>query len=202
MQLTLNLKRLVSGLSKSTNPDPMNNAKPIVLAAGFAALMLLSPLAGFAQCAAGETEVVVEILTDNYPGEITWTLSDANGTLLSGGPYSAQGTTYTDAVCIDGAVEFPCLQFVINDSYGDGICCGYGNGAYTLFMDGVAVATGGNYGQQDIVQFDCAPGATCNDALALTEADYGTVTQGADNYWYTFTPVSYTHLTLPTICSV
>ena len=160
------------------------------LSAAFGALALMMGLqhTAAAQCAAGETEVVVEILTDNYPGEITWTLSDANGTLLSGGPYSASGTTYTDGVCIDGAVEFPCLQFVINDSYGDGICCGYGNGAYTLYMDGAAVATGGNYGQQDIVQFDCAPGATCNDALALTEADYGTVTQVADNFWYTFTP--------------
>ncbi|MDA0941037.1 MAG: hypothetical protein O2990_08540, partial [Bacteroidetes bacterium] len=127
------------------------------LSAAFGALALMLGLqhTAAAQCAAGETEVMVEILTDNYPGEITWTLSDANGTLLSGGPYSTQGTTYTDVVCIDGAVEFPCLQFVINDSYGDGICCGYGNGAYTLYMDGAAVATGGNYGQQDIVQFDC-----------------------------------------------
>ena len=155
---------------------------------GAMVLLLGLPIVSAGQCAAGETEVVVEILTDNYPGEITWTLSDANGTLLSGGPYGSTGTTYTDAVCIDGTVEFPCLQFVINDSYGDGICCGYGNGAYTLYMDGVAVATGGNYGQQDIVQFDCAPGATCNDAAPLTEADYGTVSQPSDNYWYTFTP--------------
>ena len=64
--------------------------------------LLMATTTSFAQCAAGETEVIVEILTDNYPGEITWTLSDANGTLLSGGPYGATGTTYTDAVCIDG----------------------------------------------------------------------------------------------------
>ena len=137
-------------------------------------LFLGSSASLFAQCDAGQSQVVVEILTDNYPGEITWTLSDANGQLLSGGPYGSSGTTYTDSVCIAGADEFPCLQFVINDSYGDGICCGYGQGAYTLFLDGVAVATGGDYGQQDQVQFDCAPGATCNDAVALTDADYGT----------------------------
>jgi hypothetical protein len=141
-----------------------------------------------AQCAENESEVVVEILTDNYPGEITWTLSDASGVLLSGGPYNQNGTTFTASTCIDGAVEFPCLQFVINDSYGDGICCGYGQGAYTLYLDGVEVATGGSYASQDIVQFDCAPGATCNDALALTEGDYGTVVQPAANFWYAFTP--------------
>ncbi len=165
----------------------MTKNSTLFSALGALALMLGLQLTAVAQCADGETEVVVEILTDNYPNEITWTLSDANGVLLSGGPYSSNGTTYTDTVCIDSAVEFPCLQFVINDSYGDGICCGYGQGAYTLYLGGVAVATGGNYGQQDIVQFDCAPGATCNDALALTEADYGTVTQAADNFWYTFT---------------
>ena len=141
-----------------------------------------------AQCGEGQSEVVVEILTDNYPGEITWTLSNANGELLSGGPYNSSGTFYSDSVCIDNAEEYPCLQFVINDSYGDGICCGYGQGAYTLYLDGEAVATGGNYGQQDIVQFDCAPGATCNDAVILTEGDYGVVSQSGDSFWYSFTP--------------
>ena len=162
------------------------------LLAAFSALALMLGLqqtAG-AQCDPGQSEVVVEILTDNYPGEITWTLSDANGTLLSGGPYNSTGTAYTESVCIDGAAEYPCLQFVINDSYGDGICCGYGQGAYTLYLDGTVVATGGQYGQQDIVQFDCAPGATCNDAVVLTDADYGTVTQADDNFWYTFTPAA------------
>ena len=81
-------------------------------------LFLGSSASLFAQCDAGQSQVVVEILTDNYPGEITWTLSDANGQLLSGGPYGSSGTTYTDSVCIAGADEFPCLQFVINDSYG------------------------------------------------------------------------------------
>ena len=143
-----------------------------------------------AQCEEGQSQVVVEILTDNYPGEITWTLSDVNGSLLTGGPYNDSGTSYADTICISGADEFPCLQFVINDSYGDGICCGYGQGAYTLYLDGVAVATGGDYGQQDQVQFDCAPGATCNDAVTLTDADYGTLTQAEDNFWYVFTPAA------------
>ena len=96
--------------------------------------MLGLPSETFAQCEAGQSVVVVEILTDNYPGEITWTLSDANGQLLSGGPYGSTGTMYTDTVCIEGADETPCLQFVINDSYGDGICCGYGQGAYNCTL--------------------------------------------------------------------
>ena len=141
-----------------------------------------------AQCVEGESEVVVQILTDNYPGETTWTLSDASGELLTGGPYSASNTTYTASACIPNIDEPSCLQFVIDDSYGDGICCGYGNGDFTLLIDGVEVATGGNFGYQDIVMFDCAPGTTCNDAVVLTDADYGTVAQASDNFWYTFVP--------------
>ena len=146
------------------------------------------PQALHAQCTDTQSEVVVEILTDNYPGEITWTLTGTEGLLLSGGPYGSTGTSYADTVCIDNADAYPCLQFVINDSYGDGICCGYGQGSYTIYLDGESVATGGDYDQQDLVQFDCAPGATCNDAVALTDADFGTVSQAGDNFWYTYTP--------------
>ena len=51
-------------------------------------LFLGSSASLIAQCDEGQSQVVVEILTDNYPGEITWTLSDSNGQLLSGGPYN------------------------------------------------------------------------------------------------------------------
>jgi len=161
---------------------------PLFTLLGACFLLVLAPFSAQAQCAEGESEVVVEILTDNYPGEITWTLTGLGGELLSGGPYSSTGTVYADTVCIASEEEFPCLQFVINDSYGDGICCGYGQGAYTLYLDGVAVATGGDYGQQDLVQFDCAPGSTCNDAIGIDAADFGTVMQAEDNFWYTLTP--------------
>ena len=136
-----------------------------------------------AQCEPGQSEVVVEILTDNYPGEITWTLSDASGELLSGGPYQSTGTTYTETVAIDGADT--CLQFVINDESGDGTVQ-LVRPRGLRYLDREAVATGSNYGQQDIVQFDCAPGATCNDAVSLTDADYGVVSQADDNFLYSF----------------
>ena len=88
-------------------------------------VLFISPTyVALGQCADGESEVVVQILTDNYPGETTWTLSGASGTLLTGGPYSDQNTTYTASTCILNTGDPSCLQFVIDDSYGDGICCG------------------------------------------------------------------------------
>ncbi|PCJ81966.1 MAG: hypothetical protein COA49_03100 [Bacteroidetes bacterium] len=150
--------------------------------------LFISPLTPIhAQCVPGESEITVVLLTDNYPAEISWTLSDTTGVILSGGSYTGNNTTYTASVCILASTTPSCLQFIINDSYGDGICCAFGNGAFTILVDGVEVATGGNFASQDVVMFDCAPGTTCNDAVALTSADYGIISQTSDNFWYTFT---------------
>lgn len=163
----------------------MIRIKPALI---FSFFFLFSFVKMHSQCADTEQEVLVQILTDNYPGETSWTLSDDSGVLLSGGSYTDQATMHEASVCILNDGEPTCLNFTILDSYGDGICCGYGDGAYTLSVGGVVMATGGGFGSQDVVQFDCAPGTTCNDALALTEADYGAVAQPSDNFWYTFTP--------------
>jgi len=37
-------------------------------------------------------------------------------------------------------------EFTLNDTYGDGICCSYGQGSYTISVDGEEVATGGDFG--------------------------------------------------------
>ena len=69
----------------------------------------------------GEVSFTVEILTDFYPGETTWTIAnEATGTVAgSGGPYNTVSTLFSETICIP---EDACL-FTINDSFGDGICC-------------------------------------------------------------------------------
>ena len=47
-----------------------------------------------------------------------------------------------------------CYRFTIYDSYGDGICCSYGNGSYDLFDDdGILIANGGDFGSSEFVDF-------------------------------------------------
>ena len=111
-----------------------------------------------------DTEATLSLLTDNYPGETTWTLKNAAGsTLYSGGPYTSQGQTITEVFClVDG-----CYDFTINDSYGDGICCGYGQGSYDISIAGQSVASGGQFNSTETVNF-CAgsePTPTCNDGV-------------------------------------
>jgi hypothetical protein len=43
----------------------------------------------------------------------------------------ANDSFYTETVCIDDG-EY---TFTIYDPYGDGICCGYGDGLYSLKVD-------------------------------------------------------------------
>ncbi|MDA0972144.1 MAG: T9SS type A sorting domain-containing protein [Bacteroidetes bacterium] len=78
---------------------------------------------------AGQT-LNIEILTDNYGSETTWVLRNENGTtVLSGGPYG-NTTTYNASYTIPSGAG--CYEFEIFDSFGDGICCGFGLGEYVL----------------------------------------------------------------------
>jgi lysyl endopeptidase len=76
----------------------------------------------------------VEITTDCWGSEVTWTITDGGGsTLYSGGPYSNDapngGGALTSNVCLtDG-----CYDFNIFDSYGDGM---YGSQYGSCDVDG------------------------------------------------------------------
>jgi len=79
-------------------------------------------------CASDEFKYDLELLLDRYPSETTWTLvNDSNGaTVSSGSGYSTQNQLITDSHCLSAG----CYTFTINDSFGDGICCSFGNGNY------------------------------------------------------------------------
>ncbi len=108
------------------------------------------------------------ILTDNYPGETTWTITDpSNVTVASGGPYSNTGVTETATFCLDEGV---CYNFNIEDEYGDGICCLEGNGEYTITdPDNTSVITGGEFGYSESVEFCVPVSNNCPDHLTIME---------------------------------
>ena len=105
------------------------------------------------------TEVTLTLVLDNYPGETTWSLTDGGGaTIATGGPYSTAGATVTETFCLaDG-----CYDFKIDDSFGDGICCAYGNGSYTLTDPGGSVlASGGSFASTETQNFCVGNSGTC-----------------------------------------
>lgn len=128
-----------------------------------------------AQCDPGEKMVQIQIVPDNYPDEISWELK-ADGILVYSGNFNG------GQICLPSSA---CLEFTMYDSFGDGICCNYGNGSYALIIDGVTVASGGSYGGSETVINGCAPGMYCSDAIVINEGSYIAPQQ---NYWYSFTP--------------
>ena len=106
-------------------------------------------------CPCNGQDVTLTINLDNYPGETTWTITSGSLTYASGGPYSGAGSTVVEVICLDDG----CYDFNIFDSYGDGICCGYGNGSYVLEDESNNVlASGGAFGSSETTNFCISSG--------------------------------------------
>jgi len=130
-------------------------------------------------CILGGTVVIIDILTDNYPGETTWSLTDVTGAAVaSGGPYVDVATSIQEVVCVgDG-----CYTFTILDAFGDGICCGYGTGSYELTVDGAVVATGAEFLSSEATSFCIGEGFGCTDETACNYDSAATNDNGSCNY--------------------
>lgn len=76
-----------------------------------------------------KSSLTLSLTTDNYGAETTWEMLDGYGNVVQSGSGYANNTTVTETINLpDG----DCYIFIMKDSYGDGICCTYGNGEYTL----------------------------------------------------------------------
>ena len=130
-------------------------------------------------------EIQVKIKTDEYGSETTWTIKDENSnTIASGGPYQdGQINTYTTTHCLNDS----CYTFTINDSYGDGICCYYGNGNYEVknLTDNAIIASGGNFSYQESTDFCISE--SCPDDLTVQNITIG---NGESNSFQAKTNVS------------
>ena len=146
---------------------------------------LVNAVSVFAQsnCAPTEATVVIDLQFDDYPSETAWELRDATGAIYAQSPQYPQGSAdVRDTLCVPAAT---CLAFTITDQYNDGMCCGFGEGSYTLYVDGEMIAAGGDFGSVATHYFNCPPGSTCDSAIPLY-GDTSAVT--ADHAWFQFQP--------------
>ena len=97
--------------------------------------------------------VNLTLLTDGYGSETSWEFKDSNDTIL----YSGETNVYGNETTYNHTFDVPtggCYSFTIYDSEGDGICCGWGSGSYTLTdSNSNVIATGGEFGAQESVSF-------------------------------------------------
>ena len=115
------------------------------------------------------TQVNLELTTDTYAEETSWEFRDSNGTVLYNfGPYEAgtdDETTFNYS--FDVSVN-ECYTFEIFDEYGDGICCGFGNGSYSLTTDNSTIIfSGGEFsGDSEITEIGISDDLGISDNLA------------------------------------
>ena len=90
---------------------------------------------------------------------------DDSATQDDGSCYYTTELLDCDGACLDGGVYY---QFNIADSYGDGMCCAYGDGSYTITVNGDVVATGGDFGDGASHEF-CAPADACVQLIMVAD---------------------------------
>jgi len=118
--------------------------------------------------------VVLDILTDDFAGETSFEMAIMlGGTNIAYDSWTSP-TDLANADLDDGfvsggdmlsatAYQFTwdlaagSYEFTIFDSFGDGICCGFGIGDYTLSVNGSAVVSGGDFGFQETTGFTIDP---------------------------------------------
>lgn len=83
------------------------------------------------ECNKNQVPITVNIMTDSYPEETSWYLTNTAGDkiLLNGAQLQEPLTLYSSSVCIN---SLDTVRFVIKDEYSDGICCTNGEGYYTI----------------------------------------------------------------------
>lgn len=129
-------------------------------------------------CTSGQSEVIIRIVPDNYPQETSWLLRTQAGDTL------ATGLANSDTLCVPNNT---CLVFTIRDSYGDGICCTYGNGSYQVRVNGVLQASGGQFGFQETKFVGCSITQACNNPQPISTGSFSAPVR---NSWYSFKPDS------------
>jgi len=89
----------------------------------------------------------LELKTDNYGSETSWDIKDSDDAVLASGDGYASQQEFVEQRCLEEG-EY---TFTIYDSYGDGMCCSYGQGFYKVTYDGVLLKAGGEYQQSESV---------------------------------------------------
>ena len=120
------------------------------------------------------SEVTLTLVTDNYGYETAWQILDDGTPILEGGNVEiipggqrlqedTDGDAYPNNTTIikNFCIAEGCYDFEIHDDWGDGICCEFGDGSYSLEDDasGTVLASGGEFGATETTNF-CVPIST------------------------------------------
>mgnify|MGYP000114241819 CR=1 FL=1 len=132
-------------------------------------------------------QVRLEIATDNFGYETYWDILNSAGDIvaqggnllvgLSGGGKQVGASTnpgvYNNNETVESIIELPgpdCYTFRLIDDYGDGFCCGFGEGFYRLREEfGEVLFSGNRFGVTREVSFEVESLTTSINAIPSQE---------------------------------
>jgi len=104
----------------------------------------------------GNVTISVDIKFDNFPDDITWLLSNicygGSKEVGKGGDYAQDLVGKTETV-YSGSTSDGSFKFVINDSFGDGLCCSHGPGEYTINYGATEITSGFEAKFEEVQEF-------------------------------------------------
>lgn len=104
-----------------------------------------------------------------------WVLNEGEATYLN-------ATLYEEIVCVPNNSS---ITFGIYDSYGDGICCATGSGYYQVLVCGTTVASGAQFGSQELTNFNITSctSSDCDSSLSTINIKILTDNYGYETSW-------------------
>lgn len=110
--------------------------------------------------------ITLIINADNYPQETSWEVYDEGlNQVIASGSLEDDTQVFTEDICLNYG---SCFTLYVYDSYGDGICCGYGEGDFlVLDASGTTIITNdGDFGYEAQEVF-CPDGTGCGITAAI-----------------------------------
>ena len=119
-------------------------------------------------CVCDGVDVTMTLNFDNYPSETSWEIVGSGEVVASGGTYGSQPQMST--LNITQCLPEGCYTVTVFDSYGDGLCCQYGEGSYVVTDEyGNELASGASFNSTSSGNFcisvDNGPDPTCDDGI-------------------------------------
>ena len=105
----------------------------------------------YSECESNQDLVIVDVLTDQFGFETSITLLDFNAQPALDISGFTDNTLSSFNVCVPSGSVY---SFTISDTYGDGICCDYGSGYYSITSCGQVVASGGSFTDSETVSIE------------------------------------------------
>ncbi|KAA1150728.1 endonuclease I [Pseudoalteromonas sp. FUC4] len=133
---------------------------------------------GSASTSCTDNSLTLTLSTDNYGSETSWAVNNNQGSAVANGSGYASNTQYDEQICLTDGI----YTLVINDSYGDGMCCSTGSGSYALKQGSTTLASGASFSSTDSTAFTLGSGSGDGGGSNPTPTGYYVTAQGLSGY--------------------